>query len=195
MTRTTWTTLSFTNDRADLPGDQSVGKSWLRMSRLFGRASDPLKEAQREDLELSEHQRRESAARMDHPTMPKPIEGRQATMVANDRPQPVLKPLAALARDVDRASFDARWEAERRENQKAICRTAISDLKEISSHHAETQRAVDTMDHRIDPGNPREIKREEFKLMRRMEADKSRADDITQSCGERLIASARDRQG
>lgn len=165
MTSSRSTTLSFAHGRPDLPGASPSHPRWPRLARLFGRESNPGHEVQREDLSLSEHQRREAAMRQDKAPAGEQVR-RPATMVAEDRPQPVLKPILALARDVDRTSFDTRWEAEWRAAMRTELVQRYQDLLGVKKSVDRTMEAVNATNARAAMGDPQGATREMFKIYR-----------------------------
>lgn len=169
MTGRKWTSLSFSNHRRDLPGEDDRMTARARLARLFGRESDPLKEAQREDQHRTEAERRDHTPRDAH-TQINPSPGRASRMVANDRPQPVHKPILALARDVDRSSFNTRWEAERRDALRAELKQGKQELLTLRSGWDDTRTEMNTTDARADAGDPKAATRKMFKAFRRAEA-------------------------
>lgn len=169
MARLTWTTLSFANNRRDLPGRQDRITARARLARLFGRESDPLKEIQREDQHRTEAERRDHAAR-DAQTQATPAQGRGSRMVANDRPQPVLKPILALARDVDRASFETRWHDERQNAVRADLLQGRDELLKVRSAWDGVLHQTNASQEMARKGDFDGASREMFKAHRRAEA-------------------------
>lgn len=98
---------SFSAGRSDLPGEASrldTKRGELRQS--FETNRDPMIAAQRADLAKTEAERRASQ------------------MVKQDRPKPVQRPSPALAHGPDGTSFNARWQAERRDAANDAARKA-----------------------------------------------------------------------
>lgn len=89
---------SYSAGRTDLPGQASgLDARQGELRRSFEDSRDPMIAAQRADLAKTEAQRRASQ------------------MVKQDRPKPVQRPSPALSHGPDGASFNARWQAERRD--------------------------------------------------------------------------------
>ncbi|WP_420331715.1 hypothetical protein [Oceanicaulis alexandrii] len=98
---------SFSAGRSDLPGEASKLESRRGELRAeFEKNRDPMIAAQRADLAKTEAERRASQ------------------MVKQDRPKPVQRPSPALAHGPDGTSFNARWQAERRDAAKDADRNA-----------------------------------------------------------------------
>lgn len=98
---------SFSAGRTDLPGEATAldaRRGELRAE--FEKNRDPVIAAQRADLAKTEAERRGSQ------------------MVKQDRPKPVQRPSPALAHGPDGTSFNARWQAERRDADKDADRNA-----------------------------------------------------------------------
>lgn len=90
--------LSYANAQPDLPGSDFAAKlAELRIARTFA--------------ERSKSQEQDNAPARD---AARPSDPSDRSMIAKDRPQPVLRPSPAFAADVDAQSFNDRWEAERR---------------------------------------------------------------------------------
>jgi len=76
-------------------------------------------------LDTSELSKSHAEARADEQSS-----ARSSKMVTEDRPQPQPRPSPDMAHDVDRASFDQRWDDEARAARKA---TFVSKRKDVNN--------------------------------------------------------------
>lgn len=175
MARLNWSTLSFANRQTDLPGEPLHGTSGTepRITPGFERQSDPLKAAQREDLNRQSIQPGpDQSADIAMLARNRRIEdqGRGSQMVANDYPHPVLRPSPELANEVDEAIFNARWRDEQRRALRAELLQGRDDLladKQRWQGVTETLRDTDDI---ARAGDPERASREAFRAFRRAEA-------------------------
>ena len=141
MTGQTPSRTSFSAGRSDLPGTTpSLDNRRGELRPSFEANSDPAKAAQRADLAKTEAQRRASQ------------------MVKQDRPQPVQRPRPALALGPDGTSFNARWQAERRDAANDAARNANADADRATRKAAfkaqrQTQTQTRTRSHQPQRGD------------------------------------------
>lgn len=96
---------SFATSKTDLPGENRLAARTESIRPKFETERCEFNARQLADAGKTEAERREDA------------QGRgvrrESFMVKRQKPQPVLRPSPALARDVDRAAFNASWDHER----------------------------------------------------------------------------------
>lgn len=152
MSRLPWTTLSDANQRRELPGKATRLTARARLARLFARESDPLKDSQRRDEQRTEAERRDLTMKRERAQQGQ--RHRPAKMVAKDQPQPVLKPIGALAREVQRKDFATRWAAERAEANRAERAARRKELVQVRQDWEATKQKIDAIGKRDIRGDP-----------------------------------------
>lgn len=114
------TPITYANAQTDLPGSDFIQKlRHLRLQRQFAANSN-------QPDQHSEPQSRSNP-----------------TMVEQEQPHPVLRPSPQLAADVDAASFNRRWEAERQRHIPSYCAPLWYNQK------TQTRRSYDTKSRNI----------------------------------------------